>query len=346
MPGLQGLQGRLPGQRRHGDVQGRVPVALLRGTSRPRHAYAFGLIHWWARLASQRAARSPTSSRRRPGSRTLAKLVAGMPQRAQLPRVRARTTFQALVSRAGRPGHRRSRRVILWPDTFNNHFHPRTGASPPSRCSSAPASRCDIPLPSAVLRPAALRLRHARHAPRRGCATILDALRPQIDAGMPIVGLEPSCVAVFRDELREPACPTTRTPSGWHSRRSCSASFSTQKATASPAARCTARALVHGHCHHKAIIGMDDDDALLDEHGARLRACSTPAAAAWPARSASSATTTTSRSRAASASCCRRCARADDDTLIVADGFSCREQIAQTTDRRAMHICGGAARWR
>ena len=99
------------------------------------------------------------------------------------------------------------------------------------------------------------------------------------------------------------------------------------------------KALVHGHCHHKSVMGMDDEKATAEEDRPRLRHAGATAAAAWPARSASrAAATTTSRWPAASACCCRRCAKQDNDTLIIANGFSCQQQIGQTTDRQALHL--------
>ena len=101
-----------------------------------------------------------------------------------------------------------------------------------------------------------------------------------------------------------------------------------------PAARAAAgtRALVHGHCHQKAF----------DAAGAVRRRCcagsrtsrssrSSRAAAAWRARSATKPRTTTCRCAWPSCRCCPRCARAGNDTLIVADGTSCRHQIADGT---------------
>ena len=110
-------------------------------------------------------------------------------------------TFKAWWSAAaprnvGRP------RVILWPDTFNNHFHPQTAKAAVEVLEDA-GFQVIVPAEVALLRPAALRLRHARHG-QGLLREILDTLRPEIEAGTPVVGLEPSCVAVFRDELDEP----------------------------------------------------------------------------------------------------------------------------------------------
>src|SRR5207237_10067301 len=95
---------------------------------------------------------------------------------------------------------RQSPDVLLWPDTFNNYFHPAT-AQAAVHVLEAAGFRVQLPKANlccgrplydfGLLDRAQMLLRQ-----------ILDALAPAIDQGMPIVGLEPSCVAVFRDELR------------------------------------------------------------------------------------------------------------------------------------------------
>ena len=100
---------------------------------------------------------------------------------------------------------------------------------------------------------------------------------------------------------------------------------------------CERKALVHGHCHHKARAGLRRRAASCSRRWASTSRCSTPAAAAWPARSASRRATTTSRSRAASACSSRRCARRRRRArgrrrLLL------HEQIEQGTGRRALHL--------
>ena len=93
------------------------------GRLRPRHAYAMGWIYWWARLASLAPGWS-TWSRTRRSSASCSRCSAGSRPDATMPSF-APETFKAWWRRraprnVGRP------RVILWPDTFNNHFHPQT----------------------------------------------------------------------------------------------------------------------------------------------------------------------------------------------------------------------------
>ena len=82
---------------------------------------------------------------------------------------------------------------------------------------------------------------------------------------------------------------------------------------------------------------MSDEESLLRKMGVDLAIASIPAAAEWPGRSASRRTNTRCRKRWANAVLLPAVRKAPE-TLIVSDGFSCREQILQATGRRAMHL--------
>ncbi len=99
------------------------------------------------------------------------------------------------------------------------------------------------------------------------------------------------------------------------------------------------RALLHGHCHQKAFDVMATDGGGI-EAGAQTSpsTSSSRAAAAWPGASVTRARTTTCRSRMAELSLLPAVRKADADTLIVADGTSCRHQIADGAGREAMHV--------
>ncbi|HEY8291971.1 MAG TPA: FAD-linked oxidase C-terminal domain-containing protein, partial [Thermomicrobiales bacterium] len=163
---------------------------------RPLAAYSMGLIYWWARLA----ARMPgvvNVVTQTPPLRVLAKALGGIAPDRRIP-VFARQTFTAWF-RARGPQSEGKREVILWPDTFNNHFHPQT-AQAAVEVLEAAGYRVTIPeRPLCCGRPLYDwgMLDRAEGLLRQ----ILDTLRPQIAAGIPVIGLEPSCVAVFRDEL-------------------------------------------------------------------------------------------------------------------------------------------------
>src|SRR5439155_21988500 len=155
---------------------------------RPRSAYAFGLIHRWAALASH-APRLVNFVTQTPGLRDLAKLAAGMAPQRSVPAF-APFTFREWFMKRRRVYEEPRDRVILWPDTFNNHFHPDTAIAAVEVLEDAgfaveiPLARlcCGRPLYDyGLLSVAKQRLRE-----------IIGALLRQIDEGIPIVGLEPS----------------------------------------------------------------------------------------------------------------------------------------------------------
>src|SRR5438445_8944154 len=95
---------------------------------------------------------------------------------------------------------------------------------------------------------------------------LLYPLAPEINAGIPIVGLEPSCVAVFRDEL------INLFPNHERARRLSQQTFLLSEFLEKHAKnfelpRFDRRALLHGHCHHKSIMKMTDEEAVLRRMG-------------------------------------------------------------------------------
>ena len=191
------------------------------GRVRPRHAYAMGLIMVWARLASL-APRLANFASHAPGLAQLAKLAGGIAQRREVPRF-APVTFRRWMRSQRRPAAATRRRVLLFVDTFNDHFHPGTALAALEALEAAgyavefPARRvcCGRPLYDFGMLDRA----------KRQLLDLLDVLAPRVEAGVPIVGIEPSCVAVLRDELRESsrAIPGRRR---WPMPRSCSPSSS------------------------------------------------------------------------------------------------------------------------
>ena len=168
------------------------------GRVRPRSAYAFGNIDLWARLASH-VPGVVNLTTQLPFLRDLSKLVAGIPKQRAIPAFASETFKTWFHRRRNVPRNLDAPPVLLWPDTFNNYFHPDTAKAAVEVLEAAgfrvvvPRANlcCGRPLYDHGMldRAQALLLQ------------ILDELSPEIEAGIPIVGLEPSCVAVFRDEL-------------------------------------------------------------------------------------------------------------------------------------------------
>jgi Fe-S oxidoreductase len=212
---------------------------------RPRHAYAMGLIYWWARIASivPEMANVLTQT---PILRDAMKLLGGIARQRRMP-VFAPQTFTEWFRRRGKYNVGQPR-VLLWPDTFDNHFFPEVGRAPVTVLEAAgfqvevPAKSlcCGRPLYDFGMLGSAKRL----------LRQIFDTLRPEIEAGVPIIGLEPSCVAVFRDEM------TNLFPHDEDAKRLrdsvflISEFFETMLDGYEPP-HLKRKAMVHGHCHQK-----------------------------------------------------------------------------------------------
>jgi Fe-S oxidoreductase len=259
--------------------------------------------------------------------------VAGMASAREMPAFAPQTFRDWFSSRPSGPrGHRP--RVLLWPDTFNNHFHPETlragvevieamgydvALPPPSLCCGRPLY--DFGLLSVA---------------QRRLEEILAAMAEEIRAGTLVVGLEPGCLSVFRDELTN-LLPHSEQAQRLKEQTVTFAELVARSPDALRGVRFERRALVHGHCHHKAVVQMDADRAVLERLGVRhdildAGCCGMAGAFGFEADHYDISLAIGERVLLPAV---RAAAR---DTLIVADGFSCREQIAQATDRRALHL--------
>ncbi|HEX7182895.1 MAG TPA: FAD-binding and (Fe-S)-binding domain-containing protein [Thermoanaerobaculia bacterium] len=302
------------------------------GRLRPRPAYAFGLIYRWARLAAH-APRLVNFFSQTPGLRDLAKRAAGMAPERSIPAF-ASTTFRAWFARRG-PHNESTRRVLLWPDTFNNHFHPEV-AEAAVEVLERLGYDVDIPRrPLCCGRP--LYDYGMLHLAKHQLREILDELRDEIRAGTPIVALEPSCAAVFRDEL------INLFSQDEDARRLSQQVFLLSEllvrdGTLDRLPPLRGRALFHGHCHQKALIPRDGVKEVLEKLGLEVEfpdsgCCGMAGSFGFEA----------GEHYEVSVACGERVLlpavrAAAPDTLLIADGFSCHEQIAQGTGRRALHL--------
>jgi FAD/FMN-containing dehydrogenase/Fe-S oxidoreductase len=301
------------------------------GRLRPRTAYSMGLIHRWARLAARlpRLANAVTPA---PLLGGIAKTVAGIAPERRVPEF-APYTFREWFRRRGSRNQDKPA-VMLWPDTFNNHFHPETAIAAVEVLEAAgyrvlvPERTlcCGRPLYDYGMLDLAKRL----------LRRILDALRPEIAAGVPLVALEPSCLAVFRDELLN-LMPDDEDAQRLSRQSYLLGEFLTQHAPDFEIPRLRRKALLHGHCHQKALAGMSDEEAVLRRLGVEYTApdagcCGMAGAFGFEREHYGVSMAVGERVLLPAVRA------ADGDTLIVVDGFSCREQIAQGTSRRALHL--------
>ena len=208
------------------------------GRWRPRHAYAFGFIDQAARVGALMPEAAEFLTHVPPFAR-IAKLAVGMHPARRIPSF-APLSLQQWFRRRGGSANRSGPRVLLWPDTFNNHFHTDVGVASVEALEAAgyqvvmPRGHvcCGRPLYDFGF------LDVARHYLQR----TLEQLRDEIRAGTPVVGIEPSCVATFKHELPRLSAARRRRPAsafpgstlrGVHGRRGAAA------ASAGSRTRCT-----------------------------------------------------------------------------------------------------------
>jgi Fe-S oxidoreductase len=301
----------------------------------PLNAYAFGHIDFWARLASNAPGLANLTTQL-PVLRDLAKFLVGVPPQRKIPPFAPRSFKSSWFGRGENSSSRNANgpRVLLWPDTFNNYFLPATAMAAAEVLEAAgfqvivPRANlcCGRPLYDFGMldRAEALLLR------------ILDELSPEIEAGVPVVGLEPSCVAVFRDELLN-LFPHDQRAQALARQTYLLSEFLETHARDFKVPRFERTALLHGHCHHKSIQKMTAEESVLHRLGVDFRqpapGCCGMAGSFGFERDKYDISMAIGELELLPA-----VRSAPADCLIIADGFSCREQIAQGTDREALHL--------
>jgi FAD/FMN-containing dehydrogenase/Fe-S oxidoreductase len=312
---------------------------------RPRTAYSFGLIFRWARLASIAPAVANFFTQAW-GLRWITKAITGVEQRRPIPRFSTETFrhyLRAKVKRdrentgmpeASHDGTEKPR-VILWVDTFNNYFQPdilRAGLE------VLEAAGFEVVIPEGALccgRP--LYDFGMLDLAKKKLLAVLDSLRYEIRRGVPVVGLEPSCVAVFRDELSD-LLADNEDALRLKEQTFTLAEFLEQKAPHFKVPLLKRKAIVHGHCHQKAIMKMDHEKSVLEKMKMDFHVLDSGCCGLAGYFGYEKGLHYQVSVKAGERVLLPAVRAAEDDTLIIADGFSCREQILQLGHRKAMHL--------
>ncbi len=324
-----------------------------KGRLHPLHHYIFGFADQLARYGSLLPGLT-NAILTGPVTSPLVKRIAGVAHQRQLPRL-AKGSFQSARSLRrdpSRPSTDRNResaalqvsapQVLLWPDTWNNYYHPQTLSAAETVLTAAgfrvetPRGHicCGRPLYDfGLLGPA-----------RTYLERVLARMAPQIDAGLPFIFLEPSCASVFKDELLElfPNDPRAQRLSRqvWLLADFLAANagdFMSQRLDG-------AQIVVHGHCHHKAVFGGSASEiALLRKTGATVTAiqagcCGMAGSFGFEAGKFDVSKTIANQELLPAVEA------AGPAAIVVADGFSCREQIEQLGHRQALHFAEVLAR--
>ncbi|KVC58299.1 dimethylmenaquinone methyltransferase [Burkholderia stagnalis] len=307
---------------------------------RPRQAMFMGRIGQWAPLASRfpRLMNFMTST---PPLARIGKWIAGIAPRRALPAFAPRP-FRAIAKRQGigqRTGATPARnKVILWVDTFNEHFSPDIAAAAADVLTrlgfdvTLPRKRlcCGRPLYDYGL------LDEARALLR----TAVDELADEIGAGVPVVGLEPGCLSVFKDELLK-QLPDEPLAKRLAAQTFLFSDFVAQAEFAWP--QLDADVIVHGHCHQKSLFGMKGETALLDKLGVRWTLLDTGCCGMSGSFGFNDAHYDLSM-KIGEGKLLPLVRQASDDAIVVTNGFSCREQIEQGAGRTPLHIAQLAQR--
>ncbi len=312
-----------------------------KGRLHPLDHYVFGFADKLARWGSLMPALT-NATLTGPLTSPFIKRIAGVAHERQLPRLASKPYTRSRSARETKPP---GQRVLLWPDTWNNYYHPQSLAAAEALLAEAgfevqTAQRhicCGRPLYDFGLLDQA----------RAYLARVLDEMTPQIDAGMPFVFLEPSCASVFKDELPE-LFPNDPRAQKLRELTWLLADFLAAKARhiAADGRLASMHILIHGHCHHKAVFGGPGNEiALLRQAGAEVEliqagCCGMAGPFGFEAEKFEVS------KKIAVADLLPAVANAAPGTLIVADGFSCREQIDQLGHKHAVHFAEALARTR
>jgi FAD/FMN-containing dehydrogenase/Fe-S oxidoreductase len=291
---------------------------------RPASHYSMGWLPLWLRAAARAPRLANAALRSRRTSAVLKRLGGIAPERA-LPPVAAEpfTRWLGRNPGTGRP-------VLLWPDTFTNYFDPAVGIA---AVRVLRAAGFDPVLPGGsvccgLTWVSTGQLSVARAVMRR----TLRVLAPHLAAGTPVVGLEPSCLSALRTDLPE-LTGDTRTAANTFTLAGFLAAYAPQWTP--PSVSRTAVAQVH--CHQHATLGFTAETALLARAG--VDTTTLAAGCCGLAGNFGFEREHYEVSRALAERTLLPAVRtAGADTLVIADGFSCRTQVAHGSDRTAVHL--------
>jgi Fe-S oxidoreductase len=314
------------------------------GRVRPRYHYALGWLPVWARLAAA-APWAANATTHVPGLHRLSAAVAGVDPGRDLPRFAPRRFTAAFRHRRPATGRGSGPRepVVLWPDTFTNAFEPRIAAAAVTVLEAA-GYRVVVPprtvccgltwISTGQLGMAARVLRRS-----------LRVIAPLLSAGMPVVGLEPSCTSVMRDDVVNLLGPDDVHAQRLARQTRTLAEFLDEEApdfaprlSTLDGAGAGREAIVQTHCHQHSILGDAADRRVMERIGLRARVLDSGCCGL------AGDFGLTEEHRDVSLDCAERVLlpavrEADASTIVMADGFSCRYQIRDAgTGRRPWHL--------
>jgi FAD/FMN-containing dehydrogenase/Fe-S oxidoreductase len=303
---------------------------------RPRMAWAMGRIYIWCRL-SVIAPRLINWVMQNSFLSQIAKWLGGIHPKRKVPKF-APKTFRMLwkektnlQSKIADPSGKEE--VLLWVDTFTNHFHPQI-AEAAVRILEQAGKRvlitskqhcCGRPLYDFGFLDQA----------KKHLSEILTDLAPEIRRGVPFVFLEPSCASVMLDELGN-LFPHDVDAERLKKQSMMLSEYLVKHAPEYPWPDLHVSALVQGHCHHKSVAHFDHEKEALQKAGIEVKTytdgCCGMAGAFGFSKPHYDVSQKIGHHHLFPA------LNAAPEQIILANGFSCREQIEQGSDRKVKHL--------
>jgi Fe-S oxidoreductase len=311
------------------------------GRLRPAAHYSLGWLPLWARL-SRIAPRWVNAALHAPGIAGLGKAAAGVAPEREAP-VFAQQSFLQWWQERGtaEPDPTDARTVVLWPDTFSTYFHPHVAISAVRVLEDA-GFLVAVPTEAVCCGLTWISIGQLATAKRVLTRTVA-ALRPWIEAGTPIIGLEPSCTAVFRADALE------LLPEDQNVQRLAKQfrTFSEHLVNHAPREwrppQLIRAATVQTHCHQHAVMKYDADEELMRRAGIDADVLDT-GCCGLAGNFGFERTHYDLSMKIAEQGVLPAVRNTAPDALILADGFSCRTQIDQAdTGRRTMHLAEALA---
>jgi FAD/FMN-containing dehydrogenase/Fe-S oxidoreductase len=302
-----------------------------KGRMRPRAAYAMGLVYQWSKLGSRIPALANFFTSNGLTS-PLFKLLGGVSPKRSIPKF-AKQTFRKWFFERALPKNGELK-AILWADTFNDNFHPEIAQA-----------ACEV-LEHCGVEVIVLKKKYCCGRPLYDWGMldkakvllqeILDGIGEYLATDTPIVVLEPSCASVFRDEL------CNLYPNDPRAKKLASQTYLLSEYLLKfispenlPALR--GKAQLHGHCHHKAIMKLGAEEQVLRATGLDLETLDTGCCGMAGAFGFETKHYNISKA-IAELTLLPALRKASTDSLIITDGFSCREQIEQLSETKPLHL--------
>ncbi|MFD6517676.1 FAD-binding and (Fe-S)-binding domain-containing protein [Rhodococcus sp. NPDC060176] len=296
-----------------------------RGRIRPPSHYSLGWLPRWAKVASK-APKTVNTLMGLPGLGPLALSTAGVDQRRTIPPFAPRTFRDWYATRSDHP--RSGDPVTLFVDSFTNYFTPDVGIATVRVLEDAGYS------PRLTEKQQCCALTWISTGQLGAAKKILGRTVGALAAGSgPIVGIEPSCTGVLRSDAVElvnnnaarQVADSTRTL----------AELLTDRGWTPPSLDGT-KVVAQPHCHHHAVMGWSPDAQLLERAGAevqRLGGCCGLAGNFGVEKGHYEVSVAVAKQQLLPA-----VNAATPETTILADGYSCRTQLSDLTDRRGQHL--------